>query len=322
MGIKCTPARRERAGASVQKEAKCAPAVSRCPRRRGNRIKNARRRGEDRQGPACKRRQIARRQCRDVQGGGETGRKMHAGEARTGRGQRANGGRLRAGSVEMSKAAGKRDKNARRRDEERQRPACKRRQNAHRQCRDVQGGGETRRKMHAGEAEKGRSQRANGGKLPAVIVETSKLAGKREEKCTPARRERAGASVQTEADCAPSSSRRPRRRRNRIKNARRRDEERQRPACKRRQFARQQCRDVQGGGEMGRKMHAGEMKKGRGQRANGGRLRAVNVETSKAAGKRDKNARRRGEDRQGPACKRRQIARRQRRDVQGGGETG
>ena len=112
---------------------------------------------------------------------------MHAGEARTGRGQRANGGRLRAGSVEMSKAAGKRDKNARRRDEERQRPACKRRQNAHRQCRDVQGGGETRRKMHAGEAEKGRSQRANGGKLPAVIVETSKAAEKQDKKCTPAR---------------------------------------------------------------------------------------------------------------------------------------
>ena len=48
----------------------------------------------------------------------------------------------------------------------------------------------------------------------------------------------------------------------------------------------------------------------------------VNVETSKAAGKRDKNARRRGEEGQGLACKRRQNAHRQRRDVQGGGETG
>ena len=69
-------------------------------------------------------------------------------------------------------------------------------------------------------------------------------------------------------------------------------------------------------------MHAGEVKKGRSQRAKGGKLPTVIVETSKAAGKRDKNARRRGEDRQGPACKRRQIARRHRRDVQAGGETG
>ncbi|MBC8544975.1 hypothetical protein [Bianquea renquensis] len=69
-------------------------------------------------------------------------------------------------------------------------------------------------------------------------------------------------------------------------------------------------------------MHAGEARKGRGRRANGGRLPTVNVETSKAAGKRDKNARRRGEEGQGLACKRRQNAHRQRRDVQGGGETG
>ena len=212
--------------------------------------------------------------------------------------------------------------------------------------------------MHAGEAGKGRGQRANGGKISAITVETSKLAGKREEKCTPVRRGRAGASVQTEAKCPPSSSRRPRRRGNRIKNARRRGGERQKPACKRRQIAHRQRRDVQGGGETGRKMHAGEAEKGRSQRANGGKLPTVNVETSKAAGKREekctpvrrrkeeagvqteadcapsssrrprrgrnriKNARRRGGERQKPACKRRQIAHRQRRDVQGGGETG
>ncbi|WP_283244011.1 hypothetical protein [Bianquea renquensis] len=41
--------------------------------------------------------------------------------------------------------------------------------------------------MHAGEAKKGRSQRANGGKIPAVIVETAKPGETREEKCTPAR---------------------------------------------------------------------------------------------------------------------------------------
>ena len=106
--------------------------------------------------------------------------------------------------------------------------------------------------MHAGEGKKGSSQRANGGRLPTGIIETSKAAGKREEKCTPARRGKAGAGVQTEADCPPSTSRRPRRRGNGIK------------------------------------MHAGEARKGRGQRANGGRLRAVSVETSKAAEKQDK----------------------------------
>ena len=59
---------------------------------------------------------------------------------------------------------------------------------ARRQRRDDQGGGEMGIKMHAGEAGKGRGQRANGGKISAITVETSKLAGKREEKCTPVRR--------------------------------------------------------------------------------------------------------------------------------------
>ena len=31
--------------------------------------------------------------------------------------------------------------------------------------------------MHAGEVKKGRGQRAQGGKIPAITVETSKLAG-------------------------------------------------------------------------------------------------------------------------------------------------
>ncbi|MBC8544978.1 hypothetical protein [Bianquea renquensis] len=118
--------------------------------------------------------------------------------------------------------------------------------------------------MHAGEAKKGRGRRANGGRLRAVIVETSKAGEKQDKKCTPARRRKAEASVQTEADCPPSTSRRPRRRGNGIKNARRRGGERQKPACKRRQIACRQRRDVQGGGETGRKMHAGEAKTGRG----------------------------------------------------------
>ncbi|MBC8542870.1 hypothetical protein [Bianquea renquensis] len=103
--------------------------------------------------------------------------------------------------------------------------------------------------MHAGEARDGRGQRAHGGKLYAVSVETSKPAEKWEEKCTPVRRGRAEASVHKEANCTPPSSKRPSRRRNRMKNARRRGEEVQRPACKRRQNARRHRRDAQAGGE-------------------------------------------------------------------------
>jgi|GEM_PF-2705693 len=77
------------------------------------------------------------------------------------------------------------------------------------------------RKMHAGEMKKGRGQRANGGKIPAGTVETAKLAEKQNKKCTPVRRGKAEASVQKEAKSLPSQSKRPRRRRNRMKNARR-----------------------------------------------------------------------------------------------------
>ncbi|MFQ9801084.1 MAG: hypothetical protein ACLR23_21570 [Clostridia bacterium] len=41
--------------------------------------------------------------------------------------------------------------------------------------------------MHASEMKKGRGQRAQGGKIPAVTVETAKPEEKWEEKCTPAR---------------------------------------------------------------------------------------------------------------------------------------
>ncbi|MFQ9801090.1 MAG: hypothetical protein ACLR23_21585 [Clostridia bacterium] len=92
--------------------------------------------------------------------------------------------------------------------------------------------------MHAGEAGNSRGQRANGGKIPAGRFETSKPEEKREEKCTPAK----GGQ--------------------------------QRPACKRRQNPRRQIRDAQAGGEMGRKMHAGEARKGRGQRAHRGKIHA------------------------------------------------
>ena len=67
----------------------------------------------------------------------------------------------------------------------------------------------------------GRMQRARGGKIPAVSVETPKPTEKRDKKCTPVRRGTAEVSVHTEANCTPSASRRPSRRRNEIKNARR-----------------------------------------------------------------------------------------------------
>ncbi|WP_283244025.1 hypothetical protein [Bianquea renquensis] len=41
--------------------------------------------------------------------------------------------------------------------------------------------------MHAGEIKNGSGQRAHGGKFPAGSGETTMPAGKRDEKCTPAR---------------------------------------------------------------------------------------------------------------------------------------
>ena len=206
-------------------------------------MKNARRRGEQRQRPACKGRQNPRRQSRNCQGGGETGRKMHAGEVKKGRGS-----------------------------------ACKGRQNPRRHRREDQGGGEMGRKMHAGEVKKGSGQRANEDKFSAARVETIKAAEKWKEKCTPVRRAKAETGVQTKTKSPPAESKRPRRRRNRKKNARRRGEKRQRPTCKRRQNLRRQSRNCQGGGEMGRKMHAGEVSNGSGQRANEDKFPAASVQ--------------------------------------------
>ena len=58
--------------------------------------------------------------------------------------------------------------------------------------------------------------------MHAAIVETPKPAEKQNEKCTPVRRGRVEASVHTEAKSPPPPSKRPSRRRNRMKNARRR----------------------------------------------------------------------------------------------------
>ncbi|MFQ9801089.1 MAG: hypothetical protein ACLR23_21580 [Clostridia bacterium] len=68
-------------------------------------------------------------------------------------------------------------------------------------------------------------------------------------------------------------------------------------------------------------MHAGEMKKGRGQRAHRGKIPAVTVETAKLAEKQNKNARRRDEERRRPACTQRQNPCRHSRNSQTGGET-
>ena len=165
--------------------------------------------------------------------------------------------------------------------------------------------------MHAGEVKKGSGQRANEDKFSAARVETIKAAEKWKEKCTPVRRAKAETGVQTKTKSPPAESKRPRRRRNRKKNARRRGEKRQRPTCKRRQNLRRQSRNCQGGGEMGRKMHAGEVRKGSGQRANGDKVPAASVQTETKspppACKGRQNPRRNDEERQRPACKRWKI---------------
>ncbi|MBC8543960.1 hypothetical protein [Bianquea renquensis] len=68
-------------------------------------------------------------------------------------------------------------------------------------------------------------------------------------------------------------------------------------------------------------MHAGEAKNGSSQRAKGGKFVHATVKTIAPAEKQNKNARRRGEERQRPACKRRQIRPRHREDDSAGGET-
>ncbi|MFQ9798551.1 MAG: hypothetical protein ACLR23_06015 [Clostridia bacterium] len=58
----------------MQKEADLPPPAARRPCRRGNRMKNARRRGEERQGPACTR-EVPRGHRRNEQAGGKQNEK-------------------------------------------------------------------------------------------------------------------------------------------------------------------------------------------------------------------------------------------------------
>ncbi|MBC8544521.1 hypothetical protein [Bianquea renquensis] len=84
--------------------------------------------------------------------------------------------------------------------------------------------------MHAGMAKNDSGQRVHGGKFLPVTVETTIPAGKQNKKCTPAGRKTAAASGHTEANSLPTQSKRPCRRGNGMKYARRHGEERQRPA--------------------------------------------------------------------------------------------
>ncbi|MFQ9801041.1 MAG: hypothetical protein ACLR23_21315 [Clostridia bacterium] len=104
--------------------------------------------------------------------------------------------------------------------------------------------------MHAGLARNSRDQRAHAAKFPAITVETIMPAGKRREKCTPARRATAADSGQKVANSSPSQSRRPCRRRNRMKNARQQLEQ---SRCGQRahadQIPRHHCQDDHAGGK-------------------------------------------------------------------------
>ena len=149
------------------------------------------------------------------------------------------------------------------------------------------------------------------------------------------------ASVHKETKSPSAEGRWAKRSDSREKNARRRWEERWKPACKRRQNPRRQRGDGQSGVTAGKKMHAGDRRKGGGRRAQGDKIPAGSIETAKpeekwkekctpgsrgkaganvhmegncppASSKRPsrrrngkKNARWRGEEQQGPACTRR-----------------
>ena len=178
-------------------------------------------------------------------------------------------------------------KNARRRSKDRQQPACKKRQIRLRHRRDDHAGGETRLKMHAGEAKNGSGQRAKGGKFVHATVKTIAPAEKQNEKCTPARRGTAVASVQKAANSPPADSKRSCRRRNKIKNARWRSKERQQPACKRQQIRPRHRRNDSAGGETRLKMHAGEAKNGSSQRVKSSKFVHATVKTIAPAEKRD-----------------------------------
>ncbi|MBC8544376.1 hypothetical protein [Bianquea renquensis] len=105
--------------------------------------------------------------------------------------------------------------------------------------------------MHAGKMKNDSGQRAHGGIFPAASFETILPAEKQNNKCTPAWRRTTAASGHTETNSTPSQSKRSCRRRNRTINARRRGEERHRPAGTRRHILRRHRRNDRAGRETG-----------------------------------------------------------------------
>ena len=180
--------------ASGQKETNSSPPPSKRPYRRGNGMKYARRRGEERLQPAGTWRQIPRRQRRDDHAGGEQNEKCTPARWRMAAASGHKVTKFTAPCGETTMPAGNRMKNARRRGEERLRPAGIRWQ------------------------------------IPRRHRQNDRAGGEQNEICTPARWRMATASGHTGANSPPAQSKRPCRRGNRIKNARRHGEERQRPA--------------------------------------------------------------------------------------------
>ncbi|MBC8544380.1 hypothetical protein [Bianquea renquensis] len=121
--------------------------------------------------------------------------------------------------------------------------------------------------MHAGVAKNDSRQRAHGNIFSAATGETILPAEIQNDKCTPAWRRTTAASGHTETYSPPPPAKRSCRRRYRTKNARRRDEERHRPAGIRRHIPHRHRRNDLAGGDTERKMHAGKAKNDTGQRA-------------------------------------------------------
>ena len=146
---------------------------------------------------------------------------LHAGEVSNGSGRRAHGDIFPAGTVETTMTAGNRDKKC---TPVRRATAAT---SGHTETYSTSPTARRARrrgfamKMHAGKMKNGSDQRARGDIFYAPSSETSTPAGNRDEKCTPARRATARASGHTVAYSTPQAAKRPCRRGNGMKNARR-----------------------------------------------------------------------------------------------------
>ena len=174
---------------------------------------------------------------------------MHAGMAKNGS---ASGQKETNSSPPPSKRPYRRGngmKYARRRGEERLQPAGTWRQIPRRQRRDDHAGGEQNEKCTPARWRMAAASGHKVTKFTAPCGEMTMPAGKQNKKCTPAGRRTAATSGHTEANSMPPPSRRPCRRRYRMKNARRRGEERLRPAGTRGLIPRRHSRNGHAGEE-------------------------------------------------------------------------